>query len=179
MKRWAFLAIILWSTGVTAASDAPTGFSDVPWGTPSFKVSDAMSGRCVFRRISPEVAACRKYEIPTLGEVDVFFTSTPSLTGGPADGVLDGYSIDAEWGLYKGLRELALEKFGAVTQRGSNEGREVLVWNWPPIGPLKFKAVLIENCGASKSCLRVNTARRAAIEEEALKQAKEKARKSF
>lgn len=177
-KRLTLVAVVLWSA-VAAAADAPTGFADIPWGTPSFKVSDAMSGRCVFTRMSSELAICTDYEIPTLGDVKVTFMSTPLPTGGPADGGLDGYRISAGWRSYKALRQLAYEKFGRDSERGGVAGREVIIWRWPRTGALEVQAALVESCGDTTSCLKVTTASRAAVDEERFKQAQEKARKSF
>jgi hypothetical protein len=157
MKR---VLIVLLALAAPALADAqPTGFADLPWGTPSYKVYEAMhaSKICVFVRDEPDRATCSNYDMPGVGRGAVYFLSLLPEPGQPRyEGKLAGYYIvfrpaDAS---YPAFRQVVVEKFGGPHDRVDAAATgEVLRWSWPGV-----MATLTQRCSRfGEHCLMVTT----------------------
>lgn len=171
MKRFAGLSIAI---GILAAAagpvraEPPTGFADLPWGTPSNKVYEYTRAQnlCTFLRDDVDVARCGHYALPGVGEGGVsFYSLIPPEADAPRyAGKLAGYIITLPHSSYAAFRRLVVEKFGAphgqATQTyttGAGAGATItgerLTWRWP-----ETSATLIERCGTvTELCLSVTT----------------------
>jgi hypothetical protein len=160
--------------------------AELPWGTPSYKVSDEVSAKrlCVFVRETPEVATCSRYTLPGIGSGVVSFYSLAAVDTEPADGKLAGYRI-ALVGDHERMKQVVTERFGppVLRKRGTSEGLvdmflDVVAWEWSNV-----TAVLSKSCDKGNVCLTVRTrefaAHQAQREEEKRRSDFEKAKKSF
>lgn len=132
-----------------ASAEAPTGFTDFPWGTsPTVIREQFITSRC---RSSTESrrewysVLCREYRVEGLS------IPTLRLDFEPAD-QLAGYHMLLARGSYRTFRDLVIKRFGPPTRRGYFWAGGQEWWVWPGVS-----ATLTERCGAEFSCLEVTT----------------------
>ena len=135
---------------VPASADAPTGFSEFPWGTsPAVLQQQFLKTRCRSATESRREwysVLCREYRVEGLN-VPVL-----RLDFEPAD-QLAGYQMLLARGSYRALRDLVMKRFGPPTRRGYFWAGGQEWWTWPGVS-----AALTEKCGEDLSCLEVTTA---------------------
>lgn len=158
--------VLLLAAAAAWAEEEPKGFAEIPWGTPSYKVHDALNGKsCRFWRSDAEVSFCDGYyALPSVGSVNLIFWSIPKVGAGQHEGRLAGYTIMLAASGYVSMRSIAIEKFGPPAARrtlsytlgtgtGGAVNGEELSWSWPGA-----TAVLTQLCWKVRdSCLAVRT----------------------
>jgi hypothetical protein len=134
-----------------AVAEAPTGFSQFPWGTtPAVLRDQLLTKRC--GRVSESMSAgwhqivCHRYSLEGVS------VPTVSFDFEPAD-ALAGYSMLIARGSYQRFRDLALERFGRPTSRGGIFWQgAVITWTTDNV-----TATLTERCAPDLSCMDVTT----------------------
>jgi hypothetical protein len=134
-----------------ASAEAPSGFSQFPWGTtPGVLREQLLTPRC--GRVSESRSAgwhqivCHRYALEGVAVPTVTFDFEP------AD-VLAGYSMLIARGSYTQFRDLALERFGRPTsRRGILWQGAVMTWTTDAV-----TATLTERCAPELSCMDVTT----------------------
>ena len=146
------LAILLLVVSVSPAfAQAPTGFTEFPWGTaPSVLREQLVARRC--KRTTESARSwfsiqCHDYLVERLSVPLLRLDFEPASS-------LAGYSMVVARASYPALRELALQRFGRPTSRtGIPFVGQQMWWAWPGVS-----ATLIEKCEDETSCLEVTTA---------------------
>ena len=134
-----------------ASAEAPTGFSQFPWGTaPAVLRDQLLTKRC--GRVSESSSAgwyqivCHRYSLEGVSVPTVSFDFEPT-------DALAGYSMLIARGTYQQFRDLAIERFGRPSsRRGILWQGAVIVWTTDNV-----TATLTERCAPEFSCMDVTT----------------------
>ena len=146
------LAILLLVVSVSpAAAQAPTGFTEFPWGTaPSVLREEFVARRC--KRTTESALSwfsiqCHDYAVERLSVPLLRLDFEPASS-------LAGYSMVVARASYPALRDLVMQRFGRPTSRTAIPfAGQQMWWTWPGVS-----ATLIERCEDGTSCLEVSTA---------------------
>jgi hypothetical protein len=134
-----------------ASAEAPSGFSQFPWGTtPGVLREQLLTKRC--GRVSESLTSgwqqivCHRYALEGVSAQTVTFDFEPT-------DALAGYSMFIARGSYQQFRDLAVERFGRPTsRRGILWQGEVIAWTTDNV-----TATLTERCAPELSCMEVTT----------------------
>ena len=150
MIRLVLAAVLVALIADPAAAEAPTGFSEFPWGTPPAVIRERLtSTRCrsvTESRQAWHSIACHGYLVEGLSIQVVRLDFEPAES-------LAGYHMVLSRGSYRAFRDLVMQRFGPSTSRRSLlglGGHTSWVWNG-------VTATLIEKCGDEQSCMEVST----------------------